>query len=97
MRAIDRERWQILGPLLDRALELSPEARGAWLEELRTHSPSLASEIATLLSAEALADRSGFLATPPVGTLGDGAHLAQALRRLVAGVRADLPGGGNEP
>ena len=98
MRAIDREHWHILGPLLDRALELSPEARASWLGELRTHSPSLATEIATLLSAEELADRSGFLANPPVETLSDGEHLTQALRWLVVtGVRMVRPEGERVP
>ena len=32
---IDRDRWQTLEPLLDRALELSPEERSGWLAELR--------------------------------------------------------------
>jgi hypothetical protein len=32
---IDPERWRVLEPLLDRALELTVEERASWLEELR--------------------------------------------------------------
>jgi hypothetical protein len=62
--AMDRDRWNDLAPLLDRALELSDEERAPWLAELRSHSPALADELTGLLSGEAIADRQGFLSTP---------------------------------
>src|SRR6185436_1704144 len=58
-----------LGPLLDRALELSDEERVGWLEQLRITSPDLAAALTQLLAAEALADRRGFLSEPRALTL----------------------------
>jgi hypothetical protein len=40
MAVIDRDRWRVLQPLLDRALSLSGEEREAWLGELRAESPA---------------------------------------------------------
>ena len=34
MPVIDRERWTVLEPLLDKALELTPEELRPWLAEL---------------------------------------------------------------
>jgi eukaryotic-like serine/threonine-protein kinase len=62
MTQLDRDRWQVLEPLLDRALELAPEERSLWLEELSGESPVLAADLTALLSGEAEADRRGFLA-----------------------------------
>jgi eukaryotic-like serine/threonine-protein kinase len=64
MTVIDRDRWRVLEPLLDRALDLSDDDRDAWLGELRSESPALAAELTALLSAEVVADRRGFLAEP---------------------------------
>ena len=61
---MDRDRWGVLSPLLDRALELSVADREAWLAELRVQSPELAEELASLLSGEAAADDRRFLAEP---------------------------------
>ncbi|MFI5243398.1 MAG: serine/threonine-protein kinase, partial [Gemmatimonadales bacterium] len=61
---IDRDRWGVLSPLLDRALELPEAEREAWLAELRAQSPELASELAELLSGEKVADVRRFLAEP---------------------------------
>ena len=51
-----------LNPLLDQALDLSPEQRSAWLADLRARQPDLAAELEALLSAEAKLDARGFLA-----------------------------------
>jgi len=64
MPFIDRDRWQRLEPLLDRALELTDEERRAWLEQLRTASPDVAEELIALFSGEVVADRDGFLVAP---------------------------------
>ena len=61
---IDRDRWQTLEPLVDRALELPDEERAAWLAELRTTSPAMAAELAELLEGESMADQRGFLTEP---------------------------------
>jgi serine/threonine-protein kinase len=64
MSPIDPNQWPELGPLLDRALELSAEEREEWLAQLRATSPELAAALTELLSADALAERRGFLAEP---------------------------------
>jgi tetratricopeptide (TPR) repeat protein len=74
MAAIDRDRWQLLEPLLDRALDLSMEERESWLGALRASSPALAAELTLLLSGESVADRRGFL-TEMVGAKLDGLQL----------------------
>ena len=83
MAAIDRDRWQILEPLLDRALDLSMEERESWLGELRASSPEVAAELTLLLSGESVADRRGFL-TEMVGARLDGLQLgAYTLERQI--------------
>ena len=61
MAVIDRERWRVLEPLLDRALDLSPDEQSRWLAELSISSPQDASDLAHLLAEKGAADRSGFL------------------------------------
>ena len=83
MGTIDRDRWQLLEPLLDRALDLGPEERESWMDELRAQSPVLAADLALLLSGESTADRSGFL-TDMVGAKLDGLRLgAYTLERQI--------------
>jgi len=65
MAAIDEDRWRILGPLLDRALELPAEEQPRWLAELRATSPALAAELTALLAGESAADRERFLVAAP--------------------------------
>jgi predicted component of type VI protein secretion system len=62
---MDRQRWQLLEPLLDRALGLSAAEQTSWLEELNVSAPDVAADIAALLSTESIADRKGFLVEPP--------------------------------
>ncbi|MBK6844688.1 MAG: serine/threonine protein kinase [Gemmatimonadetes bacterium] len=69
MSHIDPHQWAELGPLLDRALELTAEAREAWLHELAAQSPELAASLTALLSADARADERGFLAESPAASL----------------------------
>jgi tetratricopeptide (TPR) repeat protein len=61
---IDRDRWRVLEPLLDRALDLTPEERNAWLDEMSTEQPAVAAELRGLLTEDASAERDGFLARP---------------------------------
>jgi hypothetical protein len=62
----ERDRWERLQPLLDRALELSGEQRATWLDSLRSAEPDVADELDSLLSEDAAADGRGFLGQPPV-------------------------------
>jgi serine/threonine protein kinase len=65
MTAITRSSWQILGPLIDRVLDLPPSERSRWIDTLSRQSPTIASEVSSFLAEEALADRSGFLGETP--------------------------------
>ena len=81
MPVIGRDRWLQLGPLLDRAFDLSDEERAPWLAELRAESPELAEELTSLLSGESVADCRGFLVEPvvtPLGGLELGTYTARA-------------------
>src|SRR3954470_11062100 len=64
MAVIDRERWMVLEPLLDEALDLTPEERVPWLEALSRSAPDVAAELSALLTGDASAERDGFLSRP---------------------------------
>jgi serine/threonine-protein kinase len=69
MAIIGGDRWRVLEPLLDEALDLAPHDRDAWLAELCSRSPAVAAELTALLSGEVAADRRGFLTTEVDSTL----------------------------
>ncbi len=62
MPSIDPERWRLLSPHLDRALDLSPVDRALWLATLRQEQPELAAELETLIDQQAVLSRENFLA-----------------------------------
>jgi len=64
IRRFDRERWQRLSPLLDRALELEGDERAAWLETLRVEDGDLADDVAALLAEHGELKRERFLEEP---------------------------------
>jgi len=64
MAVPDRDRWRLLEPLLDRALDLSPAQRASWLDALSTTAPDIAAELCSLLADDDVAERRGFLSTP---------------------------------
>jgi eukaryotic-like serine/threonine-protein kinase len=57
--ALSPDRWRVLAPLLDDALDLSGPDRAAWLEALRERAPDDAAELERLLAD----DRTGWLET----------------------------------
>lgn len=61
MSALTRERWLAVSPYLDRALEMSHEEQGAWLESLRSKDAPLADDVAALLADRGALSREGFL------------------------------------
>ena len=73
MSSFASETWRALSPYLDRALEIAPEDRAAWLESIREQNPSLATELQSLLKEHHALDDAGFLqtapGTPPAGSL----------------------------
>ena len=50
MTSFDLERWKILSPHLDRALEMGVAELAAWLEALRREQPSIAADLERLLA-----------------------------------------------
>jgi serine/threonine protein kinase len=66
---LDPDRWRQLSPLLDRMLDLTDPEREAWLAELRTSSPELASELSLLLASDSAAEAHSFLVAAPQLTL----------------------------
>ena len=56
-----RDRWHVVSPYLDRALDLPEKERGSWLETLRREDPGLASELEQLLEERGAVHRDGFL------------------------------------
>ena len=69
MTVIDRERWQLLEPLLDHALELPRTQRAEWLATLGAMSPALLTELRDLLEDDDAAEQRGFLERPVQLTL----------------------------
>jgi serine/threonine-protein kinase len=63
------DRWRVIAPLLDEALDLAPDARHRWLDALHLMAPSIAAELGDLLERDEQADRSGFLVRPPATSL----------------------------
>ena len=64
--SIDTTRWLKLSAHLDRALDLSPLERDAWLEQLRVTEPETAADLARLLAEHQQLRVEGFLDTSPL-------------------------------
>jgi serine/threonine protein kinase len=64
-RRMSRERWDVVSPLLDTALELQGEERSAWIASLRARDPTLAADVASLLEEQSTLRHEGFLEGPP--------------------------------
>ncbi len=62
----DTQRWLKISAHLDRALDLSPLERDAWLKELRATDPESASEVAALLADHRQLRAQGFLDASPL-------------------------------
>jgi serine/threonine protein kinase/Tfp pilus assembly protein PilF len=58
---LNRERWQVLSPHLERAMEMTDEERGRWLTSLRSRDPELSADLEVLLEEQSSLDREGFL------------------------------------
>jgi serine/threonine protein kinase/Tfp pilus assembly protein PilF len=68
MSGLSRERWQVVSPYLDRALELAGDERTAWLASLSAEDPRLAADVQALLEEQSALSKEGFLegGTPPL-------------------------------
>ncbi|MGE0464523.1 MAG: tetratricopeptide repeat protein [Vicinamibacterales bacterium] len=61
MQPFTPDRWRVLSPYLDEALELTVEQRAGWLDTVRARDASLAEELETLLVEHEEVHDSGFL------------------------------------
>lgn len=61
MAGFTTERWRVLSPYLDEALDLDVDGREPWLESLRRDNPALAMDLEGLLDERETLNRSGFL------------------------------------
>jgi serine/threonine protein kinase/Tfp pilus assembly protein PilF len=61
MSTLTGERWRLLSPYLDEALDLTDAEREPWLTRLRGENPDVAADLARLLDEREALDRSGFL------------------------------------
>lgn len=61
MAGLSRERWQVVSPQLDRAMEMADGELEVWLTSLRTEDPALAADLESLLEERGVLDREGFL------------------------------------
>ena len=64
-RRLGRERWDVVSPLLDAALELPSEERPAWIASLRARDPALAAAVESLLEELSAVRQERFLEGPP--------------------------------
>jgi serine/threonine protein kinase/tetratricopeptide (TPR) repeat protein len=55
------ERWRVLSPYLDEALELAGDGRAAWLSSIRARDAALGAELEMLLAEHDDVQKSGFL------------------------------------
>jgi serine/threonine protein kinase len=72
MPRLDPDRWSLLSPHLDAALELTGTERASFLASLRADDPALADELDPLIAEYEALDEEGFIAEapePPAGTL----------------------------
>ena len=63
------ERWRVLIPYLDRALDMPEAERREWLDSLRDTTPGLAIDLEGLLEESAALQREGFLEVVPIRTV----------------------------
>jgi serine/threonine protein kinase len=68
--------WAEVAPLLDEALDLSPQEREPWLTQLEATRPDAARELRRLLELDSRLDAQGFLESGPLGPLAPPRSLA---------------------
>ena len=61
MATINPDRWRVLSPYLDEALDTPTEARAGWLAALRARDPGLAAELQSMLAEHDEVAEAGFL------------------------------------
>ena len=61
MPPISPDRWRVLSPYLDEALEIGPAERDGWLAAISTRDPALAADLQTMLAQHQVVHDTGFL------------------------------------
>src|SRR5574339_412637 len=61
MPPFSAERWRVLSPYLDEALEIAPEERSAWLVSIAARDAALADDLRAMLSQQKTVHQSRFL------------------------------------
>jgi hypothetical protein len=61
---INPDRWRVLSPYLDQALEIAVEERAAWLARIAARDSSLAADLRKMLVQHRLVHESHFLEWP---------------------------------
>ncbi len=69
MKRLDPAVWHVISPLFDRALELEPAARRAFLDQLRATDPTAADTLTRLLASHERLLGSTFLDTPALADM----------------------------
>jgi eukaryotic-like serine/threonine-protein kinase len=73
------DRWRVVIPYLDRALDLRDEDRAPWLASLRAEDPALADDLSTLLQRHDSLEEQGFLEGPPAPPAAQSSLAGQAI------------------
>jgi serine/threonine protein kinase len=79
MRTLNPQEWARLSPYLEEVLELTGDARLAWLEALYGHDPDLAEDVEGLLALNAVNQSTAFLEHPPVRAASEEALAGQTV------------------
>ena len=91
MPPINPDRWRVLSPYLDEALEIAANERAAWLATLSARDAALAADLRTLLGQHQTVHESRFLecavldprtASMPSTTLTPSAFSARLVTRI---------------
>ena len=61
MAPLSSDRWRVVSPYLDEALDITAENRAAWLESIRARDPALAADLEVLLGGQEAVRESRFL------------------------------------
>jgi eukaryotic-like serine/threonine-protein kinase len=61
MPPISPDRWRVLSPYLDEALEIDAAGQGAWLDAISARDPGLADDLRSILARHQAVHDSGFL------------------------------------
>jgi serine/threonine protein kinase/tetratricopeptide (TPR) repeat protein len=68
MRTFDPDRWLLLSPYLEQALDMTEQERSSWLTSLAAQNPGLTADLEALLRDHLSLVRAGFMEQSMIGT-----------------------------